>query len=190
MKRAIKRLCCCFSALLVSAAMLSPSTFASSQAFPFTPVKVAYSHKSASPDLVLVEKSQKKLYLLNSGQVIKEYPIALGKNPVGHKRESGDGRTPEGRYILDWRNPSSRFYRAIHISYPNDQDIQRAAAANRDPGEAIMIHGSPAWVPSVEWAKQWLHQEDWTEGCIAVTNDIMDEIWTLVKDGTPIEIRP
>ncbi|MFA5495256.1 MAG: L,D-transpeptidase family protein [Porticoccaceae bacterium] len=141
-------------------------------------------------DMVLVEKSAKTLYLLDNGQILRRYPIALGKNPVGHKQSAGDGRTPEGRYTLDWRNPDSRFYRSIHISYPNEQDLQVARAGNRDPGNLIMIHGSPDWVPSVEWAKQWLHKEDWTEGCIAVTNDIMDEIWQLVKDGTPIEIRP
>jgi len=145
---------------------------------------------SGEVDMVLVEKSAKTLYLLDDGHVLRRYPIALGKNPVGHKQEAGDGRTPEGRYILDWRNPKSQFYRAIHISYPNDQDLERAQAANRDPGNLIMIHGSPEWVPSPEWAKQWLYKEDWTEGCIAVTNDIMDEIWHLVKDGTPIEIRP
>lgn len=145
---------------------------------------------SGEVDMVLVEKSAKTLYLLDDGHVLRRYPIALGKNPVGHKQEAGDGRTPEGRYILDWRNPKSQFYRAIHISYPNDRDLEMAQAANRDPGNLIMIHGSPEWVPSPEWAKQWLHKEDWTEGCIAVTNDIMDEIWQLVKDGTPIEIRP
>lgn len=145
---------------------------------------------SGTVDMVLVEKSAKTLSLLGNGQILRSYPIALGKDPVGHKQSAGDGRTPEGRYVLDWRNPDSRFYRAIHISYPNEQDLELARVHNRDPGNLIMIHGSPKWVPSVEWAKQWLHKEDWTEGCIAVTNDVMDEIWYLVKDGTPIEIRP
>ena len=152
------------------------------------PPPVAFIH--LAPDRVLVEKSSKKLYLLNGGKVIREYPIALGKNPVGHKQQEGDGRTPEGTYVLDWRKADSKFHRAIHISYPNDDDITQAEARDVDPGSSIMIHGSPAWVPSVEWAKNWLHKEDWTEGCIAVTNDYMDEIWQLVKDGTPIEIRP
>ena len=142
------------------------------------------------PDLVVVEKSEKTLYLLRAGRVVKAFPIALGKNPVGHKYEAGDGKTPEGRYTLDWRNPESKYYRSIHISYPNQQDLALAEANNRNPGEAIMIHGTPAWVPSSEWAKNWLNKEDWTEGCIAVANDDMDEIWNLVKDGTPIEIRP
>ncbi len=141
-------------------------------------------------DFVLVEKSERTLYLMSNGRVVRSYPIVLGKNPIGHKKEAGDGRTPEGLYTLNWRNPDSQFYRSIHISYPNEQDLEVARAYNRDPGNLIMIHGSPGWVPSVEWAKQWLHQEDWTEGCIAVTNDVMDEIWDLVRDGTPIEIRP
>lgn len=141
-------------------------------------------------DKVLVKKSEKLLYLINRGQVVKTYPIVLGKNPSGHKRKEGDGRTPEGAYKLDWRNPDSRFYRSIHISYPNDQDLSRAEKENADPGELIMIHGSPRWVPSVEWAKKWLQRDNWTDGCIAVTNDVMDEIWHAVKDGTPIEILP
>lgn len=144
----------------------------------------------ARPDLVLVEKSVKKLYLINKGKVLKEYPIALGKNPVGHKKEEGDGRTPEGRYVLDWRNPDSRFYRSIHISYPNEVDRESATNHQKPAGEYIMIHGSPGWVPSSEWAANYLQKKDWTDGCIAVTNEQMDEIWQLVADGTPIEILP
>ena len=174
----LKIACCLFL-------LLTPLTSQANRLSAFSPAPV-----TDSVDLVLVEKSAKTLYLLDDGRVLRSYPIALGKNPVGHKEKAGDGRTPEGRYILDWRNPDSRFYRSIHISYPNDRDLEQAKATNSDPGEFIMIHGSPAWVPSAEWAKQWLNKEDWTEGCIAVTNDIMDEIWTLVADGTPIEIRP
>ena len=142
------------------------------------------------PDLVLVEKSEKKLYLMSNGKIIREYSIALGKNPQGHKVEEGDGRTPEGRYTLDWRNPQSRFYRSIHISYPNDKDKRWAHDRQKPPGAYIMIHGSPEWVPSSEWAENWLQNTDWTDGCIAVTNEEMDEIWNLVADGTPIEIWP
>lgn len=145
---------------------------------------------SDNVDMVLVEKSARVIYLMQGDNIVRSYPIALGKNPKGHKQQAGDGRTPEGRYTLDWRNPNSRYYRSIHISYPNEQDLELAETHNRDPGNLIMIHGSPAWVPSPEWASQWLHKDDWTEGCIAVTNDVMDEIWNLVKDGTPIEIRP
>lgn len=140
-------------------------------------------------DRVLVEKARKRLLLLQGNAIVKEYPIALGKNPIGHKREEGDGKTPEGRYVLDWRNPKSKYHRSIHISYPNETDLSLAQAEDRDPGEYIMIHGSPDWVPSSEWAKKWFNK-DWTDGCIAVTNDEMDEIWRLVADGTPIEIKP
>ena len=145
---------------------------------------------STTPDLVLVQKSKRKLYLLRGEEVLKEYPIALGFNPIGDKEREGDGRTPEGRYILDWRNPDSKFYRSIHISYPNETDIREAAFPEEVLGEYIMIHGSPDWVPSSEWAANWLQKENWTEGCIAVTNEEMDEIWRLVPDGTPIEIWP
>jgi murein L,D-transpeptidase YafK len=145
---------------------------------------------STTPDLVKVDKSEKKLYLLRDGEVIKEYPVALGKNPVGHKKEEGDGRTPEGSYVLDWRKSNSKFYRSIHISYPNELDKEWASDRQKPPGSYIMIHGSPSWVPSSEWAAKWLQPDNWTEGCIAVTNDQMDEIWNLVADGTPIEIWP
>jgi len=178
--------------LLMVAWLLAPlsSTASTIELAAYTPVTLPIHLRYAAPDKVLVEKSTRKLYLLNDGNVIKEYPVAFGKNPVGHKQEEGDGRTPEGSYTLDWRKKDSKFYRAIHISYPNEHDVAQAEARDVEPGGSIMIHGSPAWVPSVEWAKNWLHQENWTEGCIAVTNDVMDEIWQLVKDGTPIEIRP
>ncbi|GIX30337.1 MAG: hypothetical protein KatS3mg124_0809 [Porticoccaceae bacterium] len=143
-----------------------------------------------TPDLVLVKKSERKLYLLRDGEVLREYPVALGKNPRGHKVEEGDGRTPEGRYVLDWRNPQSKFYRAIHISYPNELDLLWANDRRKPAGGDIMIHGLPEWVPSDEWAEQWLQKDDWTDGCIAVLNRHMDEIWRLVPDGTPIEIWP
>jgi len=119
--------------------------------------------------------------------VLRDYDVALGKNPKGAKRRNGDLRTPEGRYVLDWRIEESRFYRAIHVSYPNEQDKEFAARAGIPPGGGVMIHGLPegeSWVGDV-------HREfDWTNGCIGVTDDEMDEIWELVDDGTPIEIRP
>lgn len=138
-------------------------------------------------DRVLVLKSERRLLLLRDGHALESYRIALGRNPVGDKVEEGDGRTPEGRYLLDWRNPGSRFYRSLHISYPNRQDRERARALGVPPGGAIMIHGlsERAALVGAEHVK-W----DWTEGCIAVTNAEIDRIWRLVDDGTPIEIRP
>jgi murein L,D-transpeptidase YafK len=125
--------------------------------------------------------------LLRGDRVVRDYEVALGVNPKGPKRRNGDGRTPEGRYRLDWRIEESRFYRAIHVSYPNDQDLEYARSAGVSTGGGVMIHGLP---DGESWVGE-LHREfDWTNGCIGVTDDEMDEIWELVDDGTPIEIRP
>ena len=139
-----------------------------------------------SADSVLVDKSDEKLYLLKDGAVIAEYSVAFGANPVGHKQQAGDERTPEGRYILDYKKADSDYYKAIHISYPNEQDKQSAASRGQDPGGAIMIHGQRNWFG---WLSFITQQFNWTDGCIAVTNDEMDEIWRLVPVNTPIEIR-
>lgn len=140
-------------------------------------------------DRVLVKKSERKLILLKDGEVIRDYDIALGEAPAGHKQFEGDERTPEGNYILDWRNPNSKFYRSIHISYPNEQDQQFAQAQGRDPGGMIMIHGRPN--TSRDPVSAWiLDRMDWTDGCIAVKNDEMDEIWAAIDNGTPIDIHP
>lgn len=138
-------------------------------------------------NLVVVLKSDRVLRLMHDDKIFKEYPIALGLNPLGHKRQEGDWRTPEGRYILDWRNEKSRFYRSMHISYPNLRDVRRSEQTGVDPGGMIMIHGSPNQPDS---SKSYKMRKDWTTGCIAVTNREMDEIWNLVHDGTPIVILP
>lgn len=136
---------------------------------------------------VLVKKGERRLYLLAGNEVVRSYRIGLGDNPSGHKLYEGDERTPEGEYILDWRNPHSDFYKSIHISYPNEQDRELAAAWGLDPGGSIMIHGLPNGAEDMEFAYLGL---DWTDGCIAVSNEEMDEIWQLVADGTPIQILP
>jgi murein L,D-transpeptidase YafK len=141
----------------------------------------------AKADSVLVIKSERKLVLLRHGDVIREFSISLGSRPVGHKWEEGDQRTPEGYYVLDWRNSTSRFYRSIHVSYPDYTDRSYARMAGVDPGGNIMIHGLPN---GSAWASWWVGRWDWTDGCIAVTNEAMDEIWDSVEEGTPIEIRP
>lgn len=142
---------------------------------------------SAEVDAIRVEKSLRRLSLLDDGAVLRSYAIALGANPIGHKQEEGDARTPEGLYVIDYRNAESRFHRSLRISYPNDADRRAAAARGRPPGGDIVIHGLPD-----EWS--WLgafHQAvDWTDGCIAVTNEEMDELWSWVEEGTPIEILP
>ncbi|MFO7994475.1 MAG: L,D-transpeptidase family protein [Marinobacter sp.] len=136
---------------------------------------------------VLVRKEERRLYLLSGEQVVRSYRIGLGDNPSGHKLYEGDKRTPEGEYVLDWRNPDSDFYKSIHISYPNKQDREQASAWGLDPGGSIMIHGLPNDAGDMAFAFLGL---DWTDGCIAVSNEEMDEIWQLVADGTPIKIVP
>ncbi|TPL91854.1 L,D-transpeptidase family protein [Mesorhizobium sp. B2-3-12] len=136
-------------------------------------------------DLVRVHKAERRLELIG-GKVLRSYGIALGGDPVGHKRQEGDRRTPEGRYVLDWRNPNSIAHRSIHISYPDVDDQAAAKARNVDPGGMIMIHGQPNGFGWWGWLLQLV---DWTDGCIAVTDFDMDEIWAMVADGTPIEIE-
>jgi murein L,D-transpeptidase YafK len=138
-------------------------------------------------DKVLVMKGERTMLLMKGDEVIKSYKVALGRNPVGHKVRMGDKRTPEGEYYLDRRNPKSRFYRSMHISYPNNQDIQNARARGFEPGRDVMIHGLPKGYGDLG---KWHRTYDWTKGCIAVTNSEMDEIWDMVSDGTRIEIRP
>ncbi|TJV03247.1 MAG: hypothetical protein E5Y02_21415 [Mesorhizobium sp.] len=136
-------------------------------------------------DLVRVHKAERRLELIGDGKVVRNYGIALGGDPVGHKHQEGDQRTPEGRYILDWRNPNSIAYKSIHVSYPDADDLAAAKARNVDAGGMIMIHGQPNGFGWWGWLLQLV---DWTDGCIAVTDSDMDEIWAVVADGTPIEI--
>ncbi|HET7440293.1 MAG TPA: L,D-transpeptidase family protein [Terriglobales bacterium] len=139
------------------------------------------------PDKVVVLKSRRLMVLMKGDEKIKEYKVALGTDPVGPKIREGDHKTPEGLYVLDRRNPKSRFYKSIHISYPSPQDRERASNLGVAPGGDVMIHGLPngfGWLGHVHLSR------DWTDGCIAVTDDEMDEIWGMVADGTPIEIKP
>lgn len=143
--------------------------------------------RGAAVDKVLVLKGERRLLLLHVGRTVRSYRVALGRNPVGAKARQGDGRTPEGLYRLDWRNPESRFHRSLHVSYPNAADRARARRHGAPPGGDIMLHGLP---PAAAWIGADHVLTDWTEGCIAVTNREIEEIWRLVADGTPIEIRP
>ncbi|MDO8862858.1 L,D-transpeptidase family protein [Haliea sp. E1-2-M8] len=135
-------------------------------------------------DTVLVIKSERMLYLKYEGEILRRYPVSLGPVPWGHKQQEGDERTPEGRYVLDYKNAGSRFYKSIRVSYPNLRDRLRAEELGVDPGGNIMIHGQP------EGAEEGAQLFNWTDGCIAVSNEHMDEIWQLVTVGTPIEILP
>ncbi|HEV8077364.1 MAG TPA: L,D-transpeptidase family protein [Marinobacter sp.] len=137
---------------------------------------------------VLVQKGERSLQLLSGEQIIRQYRISLGDNPQGHKLYEGDSRTPEGTYSLDWRNADSSFYKSIHISYPSAKDRELAKNWGLDPGGSIMIHGLPNGTDD-DFAFAFFGL-DWTDGCIAVSNQEIDEIWQLVGDGTPIEILP
>ncbi|WP_462322466.1 L,D-transpeptidase family protein [Halochromatium sp.] len=140
-------------------------------------------------DSVLVKKSKRTMELHKDGAVYRTYRISLGDQPRGHKIQEGDERTPEGNYVLDWRNPNSSFYKSIHVSYPNALDRTVARSLGVSPGGMIMIHGLPNWLSSPRLAEEY-RRTDWTDGCIAVGNEEMDEIWRLVRDGTPITILP
>jgi murein L,D-transpeptidase YafK len=138
-------------------------------------------------DHVVVYKHDRRLILVSRGKPVRSYRIALGGEPVGPKTRQGDHKTPEGSYVLDSRNPYSRFYKAFHVSYPNPRDLAVARKAGLDPGGDIMLHGLPK---NYAWLGKAHTLHDWTEGCIAVTDQEMDEIWRMVRVGTPIDIKP
>jgi murein L,D-transpeptidase YafK len=138
-------------------------------------------------DLVLVRKSESKLYLKNHGKVFKEYHVSFGANPKGPKQQKGDERTPEGKYILDYKNKNSSFYKAIHISYPSAKDIKISRKRGVSPGGQIMIHGQKN---GFGWLSFIVQRFNWTDGCISLSNHDMDEVWNSVDVGTPIEIEP
>ena len=138
-------------------------------------------------DKIVVLKSKRLLLLVQEGEIVKAYKVALGKKPVGQKMCAGDKKTPEGTYTIDSRNADSKFHKALHISYPNETDLLNAHKKGVSPGGDIMIHGLPNHKTDIGA----LHRSfDWTDGCIAVTNSEIEEIWQLVPDGTPIEIKP
>jgi len=138
-------------------------------------------------DRIVVVKSEHRMTLLSGGRVLKTYRVALGRGSAGEKERMGDNKTPEGEYVIDQKNANSRFHLALHISYPNAADKERAKVAGVDPGGAIMIHGLEN---GLGWLGPIQHDADWTEGCIAVSNSEVEEIWRLVPIGTPIEIKP
>ncbi|MCG9729691.1 L,D-transpeptidase family protein [Shewanella sp. Isolate13] len=160
--------------MLISSTLFSNASFAGAMT-------------SGKADLVVVTKSEASMTLLRQGKVLKKYRIAMGDNPVGHKFTEGDQRTPEGRYLLDYKKSDSAYYRAIRISYPNDEDRLRADALGISPGGQIMIHGEN---PNSSLSPEEAQMYNWTDGCIAVTNAEMDELWRAIDEGTPIEIWP
>ncbi|WP_299921896.1 L,D-transpeptidase family protein [uncultured Pelagimonas sp.] len=132
---------------------------------------------------VIVNKAERRMFLMHKNKVLKDYRFGLGFAPVGDKKVRGDGKTPEGDYFIDRRNPNSKFYLSIGISYPNPRDVAEAKALGRSPGGDIFIHGRPN-------NRKRRPGRDWTAGCITVTNSQMRDIYAMVKDGTPIRINP
>ena len=138
-------------------------------------------------DKILIVKSAHTMTLLSGGKVLKTYKVALGGVPIGPKRVQGDHKTPEGNYVIDSKNAHSQFHLALHISYPSATDTETARKLGSPPGGAIMIHGL---ANSFAYLGALHRQIDWTDGCIAVTNPEIEEIWRLVPVGTSVEIRP
>jgi murein L,D-transpeptidase YafK len=153
--------------------------------FPISPAQQG--HAATKADSVLILKKDHVMELFSGDKIIRTYKVALGQGGLAPKDREGDARTPEGRYVIDSRNAASAYHKALHISYPNSDDRKRAAKLGVAPGGAVMIHGLPngkGWVGATH------RLYDWTLGCIAVTDQEIDEIWNLVPVGTPVEIRP
>jgi len=181
--RSIFRLLCACVALAAAA----PTLYADTLAQPAEPVAFRSTESLPRADRVVVYKSQRKMLLMRNDTVLRTYKIALGLNPVGHKERSGDFRTPEGTYRLGRRNPRSDFFLSIQVSYPNDVDQRNARKNGWDAGGSIMIHGLPN---QLKHTPAYYETRDWTDGCIAVSNSEMVEIWLLTSDNVPIDIRP
>jgi murein L,D-transpeptidase YafK len=143
--------------------------------------------RGAVADRIVVEKSARRLTLFQNGRALKSYPVALGLAPSGAKQYEGDQRTPEGIYKIDFHKPDSDYHLALHISYPEQPDIDRAAVEGLSAGSDIMIHGLPN---GRGWIGRFHQRSDWTAGCVAVANFEIEEIYQAVPDGTPIELRP
>lgn len=146
-----------------------------------------FATRKRTVDRILIEKKERRLTLISKGEVLKTYKIALGGNPDGPKERQGDNKTPEGTYIVDGKNKNSQYHQALHISYPNERDRKRAKKLGVSPGGDIMIHGIKT---GFSWVGDLQANKDWTKGCIAVTDEEIEEIYTLVALTTVVEIRP
>ncbi|MCE9679492.1 L,D-transpeptidase family protein [Shewanella sp. AS1] len=171
------------SLLAVTLLFLSAQSHANSAA----QVAVRSASNIGKIDLVIVKKSEANMMLMRNGQIIRSYRVAMGDRPDGHKVQEGDQRTPEGRYILDYKKSNSAYHRAIHISYPNEEDKLRAETLGVKPGGQIMIHGQN---PHSNLTPDQAQRLNWTDGCIALKNEEIDELWQAIETGTPIEIWP
>jgi murein L,D-transpeptidase YafK len=174
--------------LLLAAALASAPWIAQADALPQAErVMLRSTETLPVVDRVILRKSERKLFLMHGDSIVRSYKVALGLNPVGHKERAGDFRTPEGAYRLVRRNPRSDFFLSIQVSYPNDADIKRAHHNHWDAGGLIMIHGLPN---QLKHEPTYYESRDWTDGCIAVSDADMVEIWMLTPDNAPIEILP
>jgi len=175
--------------LLVSLLAVSSIALAAHADSPPTLQRVMIRSSEALPmaDRIVVHKGERRLDLMRGYSVLRSYKVALGLNPVGQKERAGDFRTPEGTYFLSRRNARSDFFLSVQVSYPNDADLARARRNHWQSGGSIMIHGLPN---TLKHPPEYYEQRDWTDGCIAVTNSDMVEIWLLTPDNIPIDIRP
>jgi len=151
------------------------------------PIPASVSVALPTADEVVVRKAERRLYLMRHGQVLRSYRVALGLVPQGPKEQAGDFRTPEGRYLLTRRNSHSDYFLSIQVSYPNADDMRRAHRIHVNPGGSIMVHGLPN---NLRHPPDYYAAADWTDGCIAMSNADMVELWLMVQDNTPIEILP
>ena len=151
------------------------------------PPGAAWSGTIPIADRIVVRKSERRLYLMRRGEVLRSYRVALGLQPAGPKERAGDFRTPEGRYLLTRRNARSDYFLSIQVSYPNDEDVRRARHQHVDPGGSIMLHGLPN---NLRHPPEYYATADWTDGCIAMSDSDMVELWMMTQDNTPIDIQP
>jgi murein L,D-transpeptidase YafK len=193
----LRHLCkCLFNIKMISAMRFLAGFFAAAalaagahaeQAAGLTPVMIRASETLPMADRIVVHKAARRLDLMRGYTVLRSYHIALGLNPIGQKERSGDFRTPEGSYYLARRNARSDYFLSIQVSYPNDADLAHARRNHWQSGGSIMIHGMPN---TLKHPPQYYESHDWTDGCIAVSNADMVEIWLLTPDNAPIDIRP
>jgi murein L,D-transpeptidase YafK len=169
---------CCLAVAFVAVAVFVPLS-RSTAAPALAPV-------AERADRIVVEKSARRLFLMRGGAIVAEYFVALGAEPLGDKQQEGDERTPEGLYTIDYKNAESAYHLSLHISYPDGEDRAEAKRLGVSPGGDIMIHGLPNRFGFIGGLHRLM---DWTDGCIAVTNDEIEEIWAKVAVGTPIEIK-
>lgn len=147
----------------------------------------SFSYSQDTIDIIIIKKSERTLYAVKDDKIIKKYSVALGRNPIGHKKKEGDKKTPEGYYFINGKNAKSKFFLSLHTSYPNFHDKRVAEKRNLNPGSHIAIHG----LPTLSILSQYLYNgPDWTDGCIALNNNDMKELWDMTEEGIQILIKP